>query len=460
MEIKPRRNLTDITKGKNITGILLRLAIPIMLANSFQTLYNIIDAFFLGKLGKSVFAAPAITFNVIFVLIAFGFGFSMAGTTLIAQSKGKNDREKVDFYLGQTTVTLVVLSILISVIGVIFTNPVLRILKTPPDAFIYTSKYMRIILMGIPFMFGTFILQASLQGIGDTITPLWIQGIAVSFNILLDPLLIFGIGPFPKMGVVGAAIGTVISRSVGSFIGIAILVQGKKGLQLKWRNLKPDRKALRLIFEIGFPSSIGQSVSALGFTVLQGVVNYFGSAVVAAFGIGNRIVGLFNMPAMGIGRAVTTMVGQNLGAREIKRAWKSVKAGIIIVGVFLLIGMTFTFFFGSSFVHFFIPNDPEVTKWGVILFRIISPSVVFFGILMVLNGAFQGAGDTKPPMVLNIVRLWGIRVPFSYLLALVFHMGPIGIWISMFLSNIVISIWGLFWFKRGKWEKKLNPDRI
>ena len=455
-----KSRIPDITSGENIPIILLRLSIPIMLGFLFQTFYNIVDAFFLGKLGRAAFSAPTIAFNVIFVLIAFGIGFSTAGTTLIAQAKGMNNQEKVDFYLGQIAITIFILSIVISIIGIVFTNPILILLKTPSDAFVYTSRYMKIIFTGIPFMFGMMLFQASLQGIGDTITPLWVQGIAVGLNVILDPLLIFGIGHFPKMGVSGAAIATVISRSVGSFISIYILIRGKKGIRLRIKHLIPDKKALKLIFDIGLPTSIGQSIAALGFTALQGIVNYFGSAVVAAFGIGNRIVSLFNMPAIGFSKGVTTMVGQNLGAKKIRRVWKSVRAGVIMIGGFLVVGMTLTFFYGNSFVHFFIPNDPVVTKWGVMLFKIISPSVVFFGILMVINGAFQGAGDTKPPMILNIVRLWGIRVPLAYLLAITFHFGPVGIWFSMFLSNIIVSIWGAFWFKKGNWRNKLSPDRI
>lgn len=448
----------DLTKG-NILKSLLIVALPIMFGNFLQTLYNITDAFFLGKLGRAQISAPTISFNVIFFMIVFGQGLSMAGTTLIAQSRGKRDQQKVDFYLGQTTVLLFVGAIIIAISGIILTPFILKLLQTPLDVFGYARDYMTIILAGLPFMFGMFILSASLQGIGDTVTPLKIQFLTIGLNVILDPLLIFGIWIFPELGVKGAAVATVFSRMVATIISLKILIKGRKGLKLKLENLKPDKNAMLLFLKIGLPASIGQGLSALGFTVLQGIVNSFGTAVVAAFGVANRIIALFNMPAMGLSRATVTLMGQNLGAKNIDRAKKTVKTAIWADLSFLVPAMTFTFFFGNYFVKFFV-NDPETIKWGAILFKIVSPSVVFFGVFTIINGAFQGAGDTKPVMVLNICRLWGIRLPAAYILAILIMKNPVGIWISMFLSNLLISMIGIYWFSRGKWMHAINVDEI
>lgn len=448
----------DLTKG-NILKSLLIVALPIMLSNFLQTLYNITDAFFLGKLGRAEISAPTISFNIIFFLIIFGMGLSMAGTTLIAQSKGKKDQEKVDFYLGQTTFLLFSGAIIIAIIGILLTPFLLRILQTPDDVFVFAKDYMTIVLAGLPFMFGMFILSSSLQGIGDTITPLKIQFFTVSLNIILDPILIFGIWIFPRLGVKGAAIATVFARMISTIIALNILIKGKKGLKLKKENLKPDKNAILLFLKIGLPASIGQGLSALGFTVLQGIVNSFGTAVVAAFGVGNRIISLFNMPAMGLSRATVTLMGQNLGAKNIKRAKKAVNIAVWADLAFLIPAMTFTFFFGNSFVKFFV-NDPETIKWGAMLFKIVSPSVVFFGVFTIITGAFQGAGDTKPVMFLNIGRLWGIRVPLAYVLAVIVLKDPLGIWFAMFASNLLISLIGIYWFSRGKWIHAIDIDKI
>lgn len=422
-------------------------------------LYNLVDTFFLGKIGREALSAPSISMNLIFFMIVFAFGFSNAGTTLISQSKGKGDRGRMDFYLGQMTSLILFIAVLISVLGILFTDKLLVLMHVPPDTFQYTSDYLRIIFSGIPFMFMSFVLRSSLQGIGDSVTPLIVQSITVGLNIMLDPILIFGLGPIPAMTVKGAAYATVFSRMVASAIAVGILVRGKKGILLRLHAMKPDKKAVKLLLKIGVPASLGQGLSALGFTVLQGVVNSLGSAVIAAFGIGNRIIGVFNMPAMGISQATAVLVGQQLGAKNHTEAWRVVKHSFITVFVFITLGMSLTFFKGSSVVRFFI-NDPEVIHHGVMLFKIVSPSVIFFALFTVSTGVLQGAGDTKPIMIFNIIRLWGLRVPVVYLLVSFTSLGAVSIWTGMFISNFFISIAGFILLSKGKWLYTINPDDI
>ncbi len=288
-------------------------------------LYNLADSYFLGKIGKEALSAPSISMNLVFFLIIFAFGFSSAGTTLISQSLGKGDRRKTDFYLGQMTILLLIIASIISVVGIIFTDNLLRLMQVPVDTFQYTSDYLKIILAGIPFMFMSFILRSALQGIGNSVTPLIVQTITVFVNIILDPIFIFGFGPIPAMTVKGAAYATVLARMIASIIAIIILLKGSKGIQLHFKDMIPNKKAIMLLLKIGLPSSLGQGISALGFTVLQGVVNGFGTAVIAAFGIGNRIIGLFNMPAMGISQATSVLVGQQLGAKNYNNVKKIVE---------------------------------------------------------------------------------------------------------------------------------------
>jgi putative MATE family efflux protein len=430
-----------------------------MLGNFLQTLFNIVDAYFLGKLGKEALSAPSISFTIVMFLIVFGFGLSLAGTTLISQAKGKGDQGKVDFYLGQTTTVLLIGSVLISAAGVIFAPQLLAMMQVPEAAFAYTLRYLRIVLAGLPFMFMAFVLQSCLQGIGDSMTPLILQAATVALNIGLDPLLIFGIGPFPRMEVTGAAVGTVVSRGIGSAAALVIFVRGRRGMKLTLANMVPRREPLKLLLKIGIPTSLGQGISALGFTVLQGVVNSLGTAVIAAFGVGNRIIGLFNMPAMGISRAAGVLVGQNLGAKDREGALRAARLSIVSILVFIVPSMTFTFFYGSHLVRFFIA-DPEVISYGVAMFRLISPAVVFFALFTVFMGAFQGGGDTKPIMVLNILRLWVFRVPLAYVLTILLGIGPSGIWIAMVFSNVVTAVIGFVLFRSKRWMEKLDPDMI
>ncbi len=438
---------------------LLKLAIPIMGANLMQMLYNLADTFFLGRIGAAAVNAPTISFNIIFFLAVFGVGFGTAGTTLIAQSKGRGDQERVNFYLGQLAVYIFGISIVVGIVGLLAHMPLLRLLNVPEESFEFTRQYLTIIFTGIPFMFGAFFFQSAMQGIGDGVTPFVIQFATVILNIIIDPIFIFGWGPIPRMEVAGAAYATILCKGIATIAGVFILVRGRRGMKLKLSNMRPRMESARLFVGIGMPASLGQGIAAFGFTVLQGVVNGFGAAVVAAFGIANRIISLVNMPAIGMSRATASLVGQSLGARDTERAKRIVRmSGLTIFG-FVGLGMILAFFYGNLLVRFFV-DDAEVIAHGAVLFRIVSPSVVLFALFTVILGAFEGGGDTKPVLVMHTVRLWGIRVPLAFVLAVWLGMGPRGIWISMFVSNLVIAVAGFLLLRTGRWMHRLDPDSL
>ncbi len=443
---------------------LLRLALPLMAGQFVHTLYNIADSYFLGKLGKEALAAPSIAFNILMLLTVFGSSFTMAGATLMAQAKGKAAREpaergKLDFYLGQMAALTLYSSALLTLAGILFAEPLLALLRVPADVYAPTLIYMRIMMFEIPLMFMSFILSSALQSVGNSVTPFKIQLVTVALNIVLDPILIFGLGPIPPMGVAGAAIATVISRAVAAAISLELLVTGRFGVRLRLRHMALKKESVLLLTRIGLPSSFGQAVSTLGFTVMQGAVNAFGTAVIAAFGIGNRIIGLFNMPAMGFSQATASLVGQSLGAKDTAKAKLVVKQSLLTILAFISVAMSLTFFFGASFTRFFV-DDPEVIAHGVMQFRIVSLSVVFFALFNVLNGAFQGGGDTVPVMANNIIRLWVLRVPLLYIMAFGLAWGPVGIWWSMFVSNLGVTAIAYALYKTDRWTRKINPDAL
>ncbi|HOX91762.1 MAG TPA: MATE family efflux transporter, partial [Spirochaetales bacterium] len=320
-------------EAKALYRRLIKLALPIMAGNFLHTLYNMADTYFLGKLGKEAVSAPSIAFNIVMLLTVLGSSFGSAGMTLMAQAKGKGEHDKVNFYLGQTAGLTMSLGIILMIIGFSFSAPLLSLLKVPSDVYGPTYTYMRICMAEIPLMFISFTLSAALQAVGDSITPFKIQLVTVILNVVLDPILIFGLGPIPAMGVAGAAIATVASRAVAAGIALYILFSGKRGPKLTFASMKLQREPVLLLAKVGLPSSFGQALSTLGFTVMQGAVNAFGSAVIAAFGIGNRIIGLFNMPAMGFSQATATLVGQSLGAKDVPRAKLVVRQSLITIGI-------------------------------------------------------------------------------------------------------------------------------
>lgn len=444
-------------KRRPLLRQLLYLSFPIMVSNLLQTLYNMADAFFLGKLGKEAISAPSITMNISNFIIVFGAAFSIAGTTMLSQAYGHNkeDKERLDFLASQIFFVNALMSILVMIVGITLTYPLINIMAVPKGlTYTYTAQYMSITFLTMPFLFGDFILRGILQGIGNSTTPLFVQTIAVLLNIILDPIFIYGLGPIPPMAVSGAAWATFIARFFSCAVSLFILFSGQKGIKIRLRLLKPDRKTLHLMMRIGLPASIGQSVSSLGFAVIQQVVNTFGPAVIAAFGVGNRIQSLFNMPAQGISQGAAVLVGNNLGADDEEAAKKTIYAGLFTSGIFIGVGMTLVVIFGSSVIRFFV-DDPEVVQHGIVMFRYTSLGIVCFALFTVVLGAFQGGGVTKPVMILNLIRLWVIRVPLSYLLPLIFKMGPTGIWIAMLSSNLIIGTWAFILFFKGSWKSKL-----
>jgi len=447
----------DMTRGP-LTASLFAVAWPIMLSFLLETFYNLADAFWLGRLGKSALVAPTVTMNVFFLALSLAMGLGTAGTTLVSQYRGAGRLDMMGRAGGQALVLMTGAGFTLMAIGLALAAPILHALQTPGDAFAGSLAYLRWTFAGMPFVFVFFVFQGISTGMGDTIGPLRIKLFTVVLNAALDPLLIFGWGPVPAMGVAGAALATAFSQALAGTLGLRRLLGGGLGFRLQAEDLRWDRAMIARLLKIGVPMSLGQSGTALGFTLLMGIVNSFGSAVTAAFGIGNRIITMVMIPAFGLSQASATAVGQNLGADQPARAGRAVRQSAILIAIILLPLTTLMFFFGDTISRIFIA-DPEVTRYGRELFRITSYSVFAFGFIMVLLGAFQGSGHTVPVMVLNMSRLWLIRVPAAYLLAVVLAWGPAGLWWGMFLSNTLIAIAAGIWFAAGTWKRKVIDTR-
>ncbi len=446
-------------RPRTVFTTLLAIALPMMLGSAIESLYNLTDAFFLGRLGLAEVGAPSIGFTIVFFLTVFGTGLSGAGTTLIAQSRGRRDSVKMSHYLNQMTSLLFVASFVLAGFGIAVVGPILRLLATPAAVYGFALSYMRIIFLGIPFTFIYFALQSSFTAVGDSATPIRVHLIAVGLNVALDPLLIFGLGPVPALGVPGAALATIVSQAVGALLSLLVLRRGREGMRLNRSAMSPDPKAWRLLVSIGLPASIGQGLSAFGFTVLQGVVNMFGLSAIAAFGVGNRLMNMFDIPIYGIAGGTTSLVGRAIGARDERLADRVVHMALLMVVLFEVPLLALSMLYGGDLVRLFV-SDPEAVRLGDLMFKVVSPSLLMFGLYFPLNGAFQGAGDTRVIMVLSVFRLWVIRVPLAYALAYWTTMGPLSIWIAMFASNALTAAIGGIWFRMGHWRHALDPDRL
>ena len=449
-------NKRILTTGP-IARSLLRLAWPVMLSNLFQTIYNFVDTLWLGRLGKVAVAAPTLAWPLIFLMISIGFGVTIAGTALVAQYTGARRHEEANHAAGQIISFTGILAIVLAAAGIFLARPIMEIMGAGPDLIDQAAIYLQIIYAGIPAMFGLFMITALLNGVGDTVTPMKLMGVSVVVNIALDPLFIFGYGPFPEWGVAGAAVATVLSRGSVALIGLSLLFSGRLGLHVRIPHLRLHWETVKHIIAIGFPSSLGQSGTAVGFSVMTGILARFGTAVVSAFGIGNRFISIALMPSMGLGQATATMVGQNLGANKPQRATRSAWTGIAISSAILVAAAVVAYGLRAHLIRVFI-NDAEVIALGTRMLALVSIAFPFMGIIQVVIGTYQGSGHTLYSMFFALFRLWVLRIPLVYALGFTLKLGPDGVWWAMFISNAATAGLSLLIFLTGNWKHRVIKE--
>lgn len=461
MKRRISRRPNDLTTGP-ITSSLLKLAWPVMLSNLFQTLYNFVDRLWLGRYGTVGIAAVQLSFPLVFLTISVASGITVAGMALIAQYTGANREEDANLAAGQVFIFSAALAAILAIVGYFAAGPIMSLMGADPELMTAATSYLQVIFIGAPLLFSTFIFAALLTGIGDTVTPMILMAVSVGANVILDPFFIFGWGPFPEWGVTGAAVATVIARGVVALAGFYLLFSGRLGLHIRVSHLKPRWGQIRQIASIGTLSSIGQTGTALGFTILSGFLARLGTAVISAFGIGTAFISIVLMPAMGLGQATATMVGQNLGASKPARARRVAWDGMLISTLILVAAAALVIPFRSYLIRFFM-NDPEVVEIGVRMLLLVGFAFPFMGIIQVMIGVYQGSGHTAYSMFFGLFRLWGLRIPLVYLLAYVLSWGPNGVWWAMFWSNMGTALISLGCFLTGSWArpviKKALDDR-
>ncbi|MFW6007446.1 MAG: MATE family efflux transporter [Halanaerobiales bacterium] len=439
---------------KPLFSTLMKLSWPIMVGESMHLMYNLADTFWIGRLGADFLAAITVSFPLIFLFFSVGIGFSIAGISLVSQYTGAEQTKKANLAAAQTLMVAITISIIFSIIGSIYGENLLNMLGAEAEILPYAWSYFRIILFVIPLMFTFFIFSATMQAIGDTKTPMYIQLITVTINIIFDPILIFGWGIFPQLGIAGAAIATAITNLIATLISIYVLFSGKKGIHLKLHHLKPDWKMIKKIIRIGLPAALGEAALATAISVLTSLVAGFGTFVLAAYGVAGRITSMIRMPAIGISRATGVLVGQHLGAEQPDQAEKTswISAGLIF-GVMTLVAVIMLLV-APPLVGLFA-QETEVIDIGTKYLRIAGFAFSFLGVQMVLGGALSGAGKTMQQTFFNLMTLWGFQVSLSYLLAYQAGMQESGIWWGIFAAKLLGATIMCLWFRKGTWKSRV-----
>ncbi|MFH1533963.1 MAG: MATE family efflux transporter [Nitrospirota bacterium] len=444
-----RRNLLE----GSIVKSLVFLAIPIVIGNLLHSAYHLTDLFWVGRLGEVAVAAMSMNFPVVFLFISLGIGLSTAGTILVAQYYGEKNHENVDFVAGQSVFMIALISILVSVLGYFLSPYIIGLMGAEEAVSMASTEYLQVSFIGMIFVFGYMNFQSLLRGVGEVKIPMFIILGSVLLNLIIDPIFILGYGPIPAFGVKGAAMATIITEGCAFAIGLFLLIRGWHGVRLKWKNLYPNFKFIKKLFALGFPTSIEMSTRSLAMIFMVFLVAGFGTTITAAYGIGGELMGLVILPALGLSMATSTMVGQNLGARNVERAEKASRKGVLIGFVILSVVGVLSFFFGETVSALFIPGEHSVIMESTKFIKIIAFSFGFIAIQQIFNGTFRGAGNTGTAMAISVVSLWGLQIPLAYILSTYTSLGAEGLWWAFPVTNVCAGVIAYIVFVRGKWKK-------
>ncbi len=445
--------------NNRIEKSLFLLAWPLVLSSAFQTVYNMVDSYFLGRLGPVEFSASTIVWPVIFVFLSLAMGFSNAGISLISQFYGRRDHENTTLSAIQLYILTLSIGIVSTIVGILFAEPIVCAIAGNSDEKLIrlATEYYVIDMIGLPFVFIFNSTNAVARAVGDSKFSLRVTGLMNIINLVFDPLLIFGIGFFPRLGVAGAAWASNIGRLFAAVYSVYYVLRKDRLLNLEKRFIKVEWGLIKKIVSIGLPNALGSSLTSAGFAVVMKYVAQFGPAVISAYGIGNRVTNLVNMFSFGIGGAVAIMVGQFIGAKRYQDAEKTVFRAFLINIVVIGSLCVLVFSLAPQITKFFI-NDPEVIEMGTIYFRYISFSIPIFTSYMVYNNALVGAGKGILIMIQDILRLWGIRIPIIAALASTF--GFRGVFVGMIISNLSIFTLSYIFFKFSNWRKGIIEDKV
>jgi putative MATE family efflux protein len=436
---------TEIKIGKAI----FLLAVPMILELIMESTFAVVDIFFVGKLGPSAVATVGLTETYLFLLYSIVMGLSMAVTAIVARRIG--EKEKAGITAVQSIFLAIIISLPFAFAGIFFSKDLLALMGADSWTLEYGYRYMQWMLGGNVVIMLLFIINAIFRGAGDAAIAMRVLWIANAFNIVLDPLLIFGLGPFPELGVEGAAIATNIGRGIGVLTQLWFLYKGVKHIRVLRLQIYLHWKTISAIIKTSL-GGIGQMIIAMtSWIFIMRILAEFGSQVVAGTTIAMRIMMFTMMPAWGMSNAVATLVGQNLGAKKPDRAERSVWITGLWNMIFL-IGVAIVYFIDSESLVGIFTDDLQVISVGAMWLRIVSYSYFVYGWWMVSSQAFNGAGDTVTPTKINFVFFWLIEVPLSYFMAKTLDMGHSGVFWAIFIAETAVGLFTLWLFTRGKWK--------
>ncbi len=441
------RDFTSDSIGK----ALLILSIPMVLEMIMESIFAVVDIFFVSRLGANAVATVGITESSMTIVYAFGMGLSTATTALVARRIGEKKAGKAGIVAFQAIIAGLCVSILIAIPGVIYAKEFLLLMGASEEMAEAGYMFPAIMFGGNAVIMLLFIINAIFRSSGDAAISMRVLIFANLVNIILDPLLIFGIGPFPELGLKGAAVATTTGRGLAVIYQFYLLFYGNKRIRLELHHLKIKLKVMFQLFKLGAGGILQYIIATSSWIALYRIIAELGSDVMAGYTISIRIVVFVLLPSWGLSNAASTLVGQNLGAKQPERAertvWITAYANMVLLG---LVGIILIIF-PEAFIRLFI-NDPNVISSGAISLRIISVGFVSYAMGMVMTQAFNGSGDTSTPTWMNLFCFWLFEIPLAYFLAIVLDMNIQGISIAIVAAETALTITAWYFFRKGNWK--------
>jgi putative MATE family efflux protein len=434
----------DFTTGSIRRAVFL-LAIPMILEMCMESVFAIVDIFFVGKLGAAATASVGLTESILAIVYSLAFGISVAATAVVARRVGEKNVDGGAKAGAQAILIVIILAILISASGLLFPKELLRLMGATEDIVQKGFRFTRIILAGNIVILLLFLLNGIFRGAGNAaiaMRSLWLANIC---NIILCPTLIH------FFGLPGAAMATTTGRGIGVCYQLWHLLKGKGIIKIHLHHFVPDAAVMKNLLKVASTASLQFLIGSASWIAMARIMTDFGSDAVAGYTIAIRWIVFFILPAFGLSNAAATLVGQNLGAKHTARAeesvWKAAKYNAIFMAFVSLL-----FLIGARFFIRIITTEPEVVSIAITALRIISLGYIFYGVGMVMMNAFNGAGDSRTPTWINLFWFWIFQIPLAYLVAIIWNWGPKGVFICIVVTETCISITSMLFFKRGKWK--------
>lgn len=442
----------DFTEGSLGRAITL-LSIPMVLEMSMESLFGIVDVFFVSRLGANAVAAVGVTESLLTILFGVAIGVSMGTTAMVARRMGEKDDKGASVAAAQAIWIGVGVAAVIGVIGFFFTPQLFALMGASEDVIRVGAGYGQWMFAGNITIMLLFLNNAIFRGAGDAVIAMRALWISNGINIVLDPCLIVGIGPFPELGVTGAAIATNIGRGIGVLYQFYMLARGNSRIHIHKNNFHVDVEVLWRLIKVSLGGILQFLIATASWVGLVRIIALFGSAAIAGYTVALRIIVVTILPSWGMSNAAATLVGQNLGAHKPERAEKSVWVTGLWNASFLgLVSVVFIVF--AEFLIGIFTDDPQVMHYGVNCLRFVSYGYIFYGYGMVMVQAFNGAGDTYTPTVINFFCYWLFQIPLAYALAVPLNLNASGAFLAITISESIITVVAILVFRRGKWKEQ------